>query len=83
MTVNPMPTFVRASSALAMIRAFIWFMTSPYDGGVTEFEFAPIRPLNVSDIDEAVELNNAEIPHVGPTDPEHLAGFLRTRGWSG
>ncbi len=35
-----------------------------------------IRPLEIADIAAAVAMNNAEVPNVGPTDPEHLARFL-------
>lgn len=35
-----------------------------------------IRPLISTDVADAVALNNAEVPHVGPTDHEHLTRFL-------
>ncbi|MBK5267495.1 MAG: GNAT family N-acetyltransferase [Acidimicrobiia bacterium] len=35
-----------------------------------------IRPLISTDVVDAVTLNNAEVPHVGPTDQEHLTRFL-------
>jgi len=39
-----------------------------------------IRPITTSDISAAVELNNAEIPHVGATDPDHFAELMGHRG---
>ncbi len=39
-----------------------------------------IRPITNSDIGAAVELNNAEIPHVGATDPDHFAELMSHRG---
>jgi len=35
-----------------------------------------IRPLVSTDVVDAVALNNREVPHVGPTDHEHLTRFL-------
>ncbi len=80
MTVNPIPASSRASSALARRCAFIWFIPTPYDGCVTESRAASIRPLNVSDIDVAVVLNNAEVPNVGPTDAQHFGELLNHSG---
>ena len=58
----------------------MWFISSPYDVPVTEFEGTIIRPITTSDISAAVELNNAEIPHVGATDPDHFAKLMGYRG---
>lgn len=80
MTVNPMPASLRASSALVRRCASIWFIPTPYDGGVTESRAAQIRPLNVSDIDVAVVLNNTEVPNVGPTDAQHFGELLNHSG---
>lgn len=60
--------------------AFIWFIPTPYDGGVTEFDAGPIRPLDLSDVEMAVALNNAEVPNVGPTDDGHFVSLFRHSG---
>ena len=39
-----------------------------------------IRPITTSDINAVVDLNNAEIPHVRATDPDHFAELMGHRG---
>ena len=39
-----------------------------------------IRPISSAEIGAAVELNNAEVPQVGASDPEHFADLMGYRG---